>query len=456
MRRPRLPAIGYWLLAHGRRLVTARAWPAAGSLLLACLAAAPAQAEERFPPPEFTEYKMLRLADLLQKTPPRQEWLAYLDVVVLAAALGLAAFLALKVRSRRAIFLLMAGSLLYFGFYREGCICPIGAIQNVTLAVASSGYRLPLCVALFFLLPLLFTLFFGRVFCAAVCPLGAIQDLALLKPVKLPPAVTQALSLLPYLYLVLAVLYAALGTTFLICEYDPFVAFFRRDGTYNMLVFGGSLLVIGLFVGRPYCRFLCPYGVLLRWLAPLAKWRVKVHPETCIQCRLCEESCPFEAIRPPTPEPDPARRREGKRLLTALLLLFPVLILAGAWLGFRSGDVLSRMNFTVKLAERIWAEEHKTVEGMTDESDAFSKQARPVEELYAEAEAIKARFRAGGAFTFGVLGLIIGWKLIRHTLRRRQTVYEADPGVCLSCARCYLACPGEHARLGLVGEKAKT
>ena len=27
----------------------------------------------------------------------------------------------------------------YFGFYREGCVCPIGATQNVTLALFDTG-----------------------------------------------------------------------------------------------------------------------------------------------------------------------------------------------------------------------------------------------------------------------------------------------------------------------------
>jgi NosR/NirI family nitrous oxide reductase transcriptional regulator len=421
--------------------------------LLACgTLAAAAGAQFRFPMPEFESG--YRHPDM--NTPLPVKPAPALDIAILTGALALTAWLVIKRRSRREVFLLAVFSLIYFGFYRKGCVCSVGSLQNVLYGYLDRSFEVPAVVVAFFFLPLLFALYFGRVFCAAVCPLGAVQDLSLLKPVKLPTGLTQALSLLPYLYLTLAVLYAALGTSFLVCEYDPFVAFFRRDGTYNMLIFGGSLLVIGLFVGRPYCRFLCPYGVLLRWLAPLAKWRVKVHPETCIQCRLCEESCPFEAIQPPTPEPDPARRREGRRLLTALLFLFPVLILTGAWLGFRGGDVLAQMDFTVRLAERVWAEEQGTVQDTADESDAFRKQARPVEELYAEAEVLKERFRTGGAFAFGFIGLVIGWKLIRHTLRRRRTVYEADPGVCLSCARCYLACPGEHARLGLVGEKAKT
>jgi ribosomal protein S18 acetylase RimI-like enzyme len=34
------------------------------------------------------------------------------------------------------------GAVLYFGFYREGCVCPIGAIQNLGVVPEYRGYGL--------------------------------------------------------------------------------------------------------------------------------------------------------------------------------------------------------------------------------------------------------------------------------------------------------------------------
>ena len=48
----------------------------------------------------------------------------------LGVALALASWFALKLRSRKAMLGLSFCSMLYFGFYREGCICAIGAPQN--------------------------------------------------------------------------------------------------------------------------------------------------------------------------------------------------------------------------------------------------------------------------------------------------------------------------------------
>jgi NosR/NirI family nitrous oxide reductase transcriptional regulator len=235
----------------------------------------------------------------VQRTPPRQYWLQVLDVVMLAAAMGISVWLVLKRRSRKWVVALAAGSLAYFGFYREGCICPIGSIQNVTVALTDPKYSIPIVVTATFVLPLAVALFFGRAFCGGVCALGAMQELVVLRPVQVPRRLDKILGLLKYVYLGLAILFAvkpALARDFLICRFDPFVGFFRREGAPHMLLTGGAFLLGGMFVGRPYCRYLCPYGALLSWCSRLARRGVTVTPDKELDCGLCAGSCPYGAI----------------------------------------------------------------------------------------------------------------------------------------------------------------
>jgi NosR/NirI family nitrous oxide reductase transcriptional regulator len=222
---------------------------------------------------------------------PRADWLRLLDVVVLAAALGLSSWLVLKCRSRNGVLLLSLGALAYFGFFRKGCVCPIGAIQNVTLSLVDSRYLISMGVILFFFLPLVAALLFGRVFCGSVCPHGAIQDLVLLRPVKVPEKLGWGL------HLHFGAWQIDVGKRFLLCEWDPFVGLFRISGPFHMLAIGAGFILLGIFVGRPYCRWLCPYGAILGILSRFAWKNVRITPNKELDCGLCSDACPYGAIR---------------------------------------------------------------------------------------------------------------------------------------------------------------
>jgi NosR/NirI family nitrous oxide reductase transcriptional regulator len=419
--------------------------PAFWLLLLILLVLPPgtasvSRAGEFIPLPSFSAYEIKST----QNPSPLPQWREYLDVAALLAGLSLASYFALAKRSRRGLFLLTIASLLWLGFWRKGCICPIGAIGNVTLAVCDSNYIIPLSAIAFFVLPLVFTLFFGRTFCAGVCPLGAVQELVAIRPVQTPAWLDHALGLLAYVYLGAAVLFAATGTAFVICRYDPFVGFFRLSASVNMLIFGACFLVVGMFVGRPYCRYLCPYGVILGLISKVSKWHVKIFPDFCIQCRLCEEACPYGAIREPTVALSAAERRRARGRLAVLIVLLPMLIGLGAVLGRYLDVPLSRLNPTVRLAEIMHEEEMGHFRPTSNESDAFRKTGKTVEDLYREASLIISKFGMAGAWFGAWVGLVIGVKLIHLSIRRRRVDYEPDRAACVSCGRCFWYCPREH------------
>jgi ferredoxin len=414
--------------------------------LLFILAGSGATAVERFPPPDFSQHAL----PTTTTPPPRAEGFEYLDLAALVAALGLASYLAIVKRSRRGLLALSIVSLAWLGFWRGGCICPIGSIQNVSLCVFDPGYALPWTVAAVFALPVLATLFFGRTFCAAVCPLGAVQELVALRPVNVPVWLDQSLGLLSYVYLGLGVLFAACGAAFVVCRYDPFVGFFRRNGTEDMLILGACFLAGGIFVGRPYCRYLCPYGAILGLLSKVSKWHAKIPPDECIQCRLCEDACPYGAIREPTVAEPVSGRRRGRRRLALLLAACPVLVAAGFWLGRQLETPLSRVHPTIRLAERVRLEQTGRVEGTTDSSDAFRTTGRLPEDLYHEAALMGGRFRTAGGWFGAWVGLVVGVKLVYLSVRRRRSDYQPDRAACVSCGRCFWYCPSDQARQGWI------
>ncbi len=418
-----------------------KAAPKALMLGLALLAVSGAHAAEmRFAPPDFqTDYTFPEV-----QLPAPSLDSGFLDTVILFGALCVSAWLVLKRRSRRGLFLLTIGSVAYFGFWRTGCICPVGSVQNVSAGVLLPDVGVPLAVVVLFLLPLVFSLFFGRVFCAAVCPLGAIQELVAIRPIRIPRALDRSLGLFRYVYLGLAVLAVATGAGYLICRYDPFVGLFRLGHTFNMLLAGGVILLLGIFIARPYCRFLCPYGVLLGWMSRFSKWHLDIAPQgNCVNCRLCESACPYNAIDMPTPGHLVEDRATGLKRTRRLLLLVPLITLAGAFAGYLLHEPLARIHPTVRLSERVAAEDLGIYAEQTRESEKFRTTDKTGEQLHDEALALRAGFKTGGALLGGFLGLVIGLTLTGLSVVRKRTRYEPHRATCFSCGRCFPYCPVE-------------
>jgi NosR/NirI family nitrous oxide reductase transcriptional regulator len=395
-------------------------------------------AQDRFPRPEFESGHVYPTN---QMPVPRAPVWGYIDLAVLLGALTVTTWLALKKRSRQGLVWMSLFSLAYFGFYREGCICAVGSVQNVSLALFNTGYSIPLTALMFFIIPLLFALAYGRVFCAGVCPLGAIQELTGIRPVKIPKLVEILLAFVPFIYLAIAILFSSTNSQFIICRYDPFVGIFRLDAPYTMIIFGALLLLAGVFVNRPYCRFLCPYGVLLNIFSRFAGKHLTITPAECTNCRLCEEACPYNAIIPSNIEQKQEEPDKSRKRFILYFVFVPVFALAGALLLYNMAQVLSGANSNVRLAREIRAEKKSGIESTLKDVIAYKESGKTETELYNEEELIIGRFRNGSPWAGAFLGISFGIGMISLTIKSRRSEYKPNQGKCYSCGRCFKYCP---------------
>lgn len=406
-------------------------------LLLWLSAVLPSVAQDRFPKPDFEsgyQYPTFHYA-----IPDETLW-SVVDIILLLAMMSVVAWAVLKQRKRASVFIVSIVSVLYFGFFRSGCVCSIGAIQNVTLSCVDRSYAMPLTVFLFFILPILFTFLFGRVFCAGVCPLGALQELVNIRNFQLSKAVSAVLGIVPWIYLIFAVLYAATRSSFIICRFDPFIGIFRMGGDVGMITFGGLLLAASVFTGRPFCRFLCPYGALLRLFARVSLRQMTI-TATCINCELCHNACPVDAIRPPCENKVKESRADGVKRLLAYVVFLPVMAVVGALILNAMSHALSYAHKDVRLYDQVMQNEMNPQDIQPIDVEVFFAQGGTIDELTARKTQIQRQFNTGSAIAGALTGVVIGIMLIGLSVKRTRKTYEIDSAACINCGRCFAYCP---------------
>jgi ferredoxin len=419
-----------WKRVRGR-LQAVRLAAVTGGLLVSAASAA-----SRFPQPQFETGHVVPVG----QHPAAVKLLsAGGDAAVLIVALLLTAWAVLARRSRRLTLALSVLCVVWFGFVRHGCICPVGSTQNIAAAACDMG-GLPWVVGFFFAAPLVAALLFGRVFCAGVCPLGAMQELAVVRPVRVNRVLDAVLRLLPITVLAVAVLFAATDAGYPICQTDPYVGFFRRSAPLAMLLVGVAVILLGAVVARPYCRYYCPYGVLLGWCARFSWRSPRITPDLCIHCHLCREVCPYDAILAPRALAPGREMAAARRRLLLSLLLAPVLVGLGALGGRTVAPLLARHHPSVIQQEHLQIQAAHPEQTFLD-AEAFRAHGCDPRQLAADVAAVQARFLLGSSLAGAFLGLVLAWRLILLARLPVRTDYAIDPVKCVACGRCLAVCP---------------
>ncbi|MHB1414699.1 MAG: 4Fe-4S binding protein [Chloroflexota bacterium] len=209
--------------------------------------------------------------------------------------LGLAAVGYIKgyQRLRKAVLLFSLG---YIGFYLGGCLCPVGAVQNLALAEVTASQKVFFFVTLG--VPVVATLLFGRLYCGWVCPAGALQELVHLRrwERKVPPALDRWLKLGKYVTFVALIAAVRILGEPVFEGLDPFKAAFNLGGETVPLV--GLALIVGVsvFVYRPWCRYLCPVAAVFAVASRFSLLRL-VPAANCVACKLCVKACASQSLK---------------------------------------------------------------------------------------------------------------------------------------------------------------
>jgi len=225
--------------------------------------------------------------------------------VVWLLALVLAFVLMRKARlnpRRRKLF--YAASALVFGVVLGADPSPMGTVKDAIVLWGHSGVIFPprmIALGLFLLMVVLANKFI----CSWGCQVGVLQDLifrlnrnqrdrrGLWRQYKPPFWLSNSVRVL---FFVAFTAVAVLWAVDIVSAVDPFKIYKPAMLGWAGGLFMGGLLVASLFVYRPWCHFLCPFGLVGWVFEKISVFRIKVDYEACIGCEACAKACPSSVM----------------------------------------------------------------------------------------------------------------------------------------------------------------
>ncbi len=191
-------------------------------------------------------------------------------------------------------------SALIFGVVLGADPSPMGTVKDAIHLFATSGAIFPpRMVALTIFLLIVFLA--NKYICSWGCQVGVLQDLiyrlnqddkykaVIGKQVKLPFVFTNSIRIA---FLALFTIAAFAWGTDIIEPFDPFKFYKPMHLGIVGMVFVTGLLVLSLFVYRPWCHLFCPFGLVGWFVEKISLAKISVDYDTCIACGKCEKACP--------------------------------------------------------------------------------------------------------------------------------------------------------------------
>lgn len=177
----------------------------------------------------------------------------------------LAAILPLFVKNRRYQLVQMVLNVVVLGFW---CGSFLSYASLMGFLANGMNLWLTLVPAVMVVTAFVYPLFGKKsYYCAHVCPFGSLQQVVgQLNPHKLNIGAATLRFLDTFRQLLWAVLMLLLlsGAWAGWTDYEPFSAFIVEQASLPVIIIAIVFVVLSLFVQRPYCRFVCPMGTLLR------------------------------------------------------------------------------------------------------------------------------------------------------------------------------------------------
>ena len=195
-------------------------------------------------------------------------------------------------------------SLIVFGVIFGSDPSAMGTVKDAIVLYFSKGaiFKPRLIAFSIFILTVVLA---NKFICSWGCQFGVLQDLlfrinqnkktkkTLIRKFKIPFVLSNLIRILFFLSIIIFAFFYKIDIVHYI---DPFKIYNPATFTLIAKIFISIILVLSLFIYRPWCNLFCPFG-LLSWLFEKISFnRIRIDRKSCINCRKCVQSCPSQSM----------------------------------------------------------------------------------------------------------------------------------------------------------------
>lgn len=186
-------------------------------------------------------------------------------------------------------------------------ICPFGAIETLGVYIKTGDFVKHISYGNFYILSglILTLIFFGSYFCGWICPFGTVQEY--LNKIgkklfggryfnKVPQKIDKSLRYFKYLFLFFILFQTSRQFILVFENLDPYYTFFNiwsDEIALSAYIVLAITLLANLFIERAYCKYMCPLGAFNGLFNKINIFKLKRNKTTCISCKKCDKACPL-------------------------------------------------------------------------------------------------------------------------------------------------------------------
>ncbi len=186
-------------------------------------------------------------------------------------------------------------------------VCPFGGIAALGNLFTTGRFikHIHSSALILTVIIIVIAVFLGPVVCSYMCPLGSIQEWFGKIGKKLfkkrynhfiPMPVDSILRFIRYIVLIWVLDVTIKSVDIVFINVDPYYALFNfwsGEAVVSGIIVLVIVLVLSLFIERPWCKYFCPFGALMGLTNLFSVFKIHRNKNTCIHCSQCSQECPM-------------------------------------------------------------------------------------------------------------------------------------------------------------------